>query len=55
MTKCIGTSIWIPYLLPETLQPQARNWIIPLLTSDVHLVAPGFAWSEVGSVLQKQS
>ncbi len=57
MTKCIGTSIWIPYLLPETLLPQARNVIIPLLTlltSDMHLVAPAFAWSEVGSVLPKK-
>lgn len=54
MTKCIGTSIWIPYLLPETLQPQARNLIIPLLTSNVRLVAPAFAWSELGSVLRKK-
>lgn len=54
MTKCIDTSVWIPYLIPETLQPQARNLIIPLLTSNVRLVAPAFAWAEVGSVLRKK-
>jgi hypothetical protein len=32
VTKCIDTSVWIPYLVPETLQPQARNLIVPLLT-----------------------
>ena len=48
MTKCIDTSVWIPYLVPETLQPQARNLIVPLLTSNVRLVAPAFAWAEVG-------
>lgn len=54
MTKCIDTSVWIPYLLPETLQPQARNLITPLLTSNQRLVAPAFAWTEVGSVLRKK-
>ncbi|MFB2935337.1 type II toxin-antitoxin system VapC family toxin [Aerosakkonemataceae cyanobacterium BLCC-F154] len=54
MTKCIDTSVWIPYLLPETLQPQARNLIAPLLTSNERLVAPAFAWTEVGSVLRKK-
>jgi len=54
VTKCIDTSVWIPYLLPETLQPQARNLIIPLLTSNVRLVAPAFAWAEVGSVLRQK-
>ncbi len=54
MTKCIDTSVWIPYLVPETLQPQARNLIVPLLTSNERLVAPAFAWTEVGSVLRKK-
>lgn len=54
MTQCIDTSVWIPYLVPESLQPQARNLIAPLLTSEVRLVAPAFAWAEVGSVLRKK-
>lgn len=54
MTKCIDTSIWIPYLVPEMLQTQARNLITPWLTSYVRLVAPAFAWAEVGSVLRKK-
>jgi predicted nucleic acid-binding protein len=54
VTKCIDTSVWIPYLVPEPLQPQARNLITPLLASSVRLVAPAFAWAEVGSVLRKK-
>jgi predicted nucleic acid-binding protein len=54
VTKCIDTSVWIPYLVPETLQPQARNLILPLLTSNERLVAPAFAWAEVGSVFRKK-
>lgn len=54
MTKCIDTSLWIPYLVPETLEPQARNLILPLLTSNQRFVAPAFAWTEVGSVLRKK-
>jgi len=54
VTKCIDTSVWIPYLVPETLQTQARNLIFPLLTSNVRLIAPAFAWVEVGSVLRKK-
>ncbi|EDX78072.1 hypothetical protein MC7420_7810 [Coleofasciculus chthonoplastes PCC 7420] len=41
-------------MIPETLQPQARNFILPLLTSNERLVAPAFAWAEVGSVLRKK-
>ncbi|MEA5553945.1 type II toxin-antitoxin system VapC family toxin [Anabaena cylindrica UHCC 0172] len=55
MTKCIDTSVWIPYLLPEILQTQARQLIIPLLTSNMRLVAPAFAWAEVGSILRKKA
>lgn len=54
MTKCIDTSIWIPYLVPEAWQLEARNLITPLLLSEVRLIAPAFAWAEVGSVLRKK-
>ena len=54
MAKCIDTSLWIPYLLPESLQPQARELITPWLVSSEYLVAPAFAWAEVGSVLRKK-
>jgi predicted nucleic acid-binding protein len=54
VAKCIDTSLWIPYLLPEPLQPQARALITPWLGSGESLVAPGFAWAEVGSVLRKK-
>jgi predicted nucleic acid-binding protein len=52
--KCIDTSVWIPYLVPESLQSQARNLITPLLAANVRLVAPAFTWAEVGSVLRKK-
>ncbi|MGG6240049.1 type II toxin-antitoxin system VapC family toxin [Nodosilinea sp. AN01ver1] len=54
MPKCIDTSLWIPYLLPEPLQPQARALITPWLAAGESLVAPAFAWAEVGSVLRKK-
>ncbi|MBD2230443.1 type II toxin-antitoxin system VapC family toxin [Phormidium tenue] len=54
MAKCIDTSLWIPYLVPEPLQSEARSLITPLLLSGEYLVAPGFAWAEVGSVLRKK-
>lgn len=55
MAKCVDTSLWIPYLLPEPLQPQARALITPWLTAGEDLVAPAFAWAEVGSVLRKKA
>lgn len=54
VTKCIDTNVWIAYLVPEALQTQARNLIVPLLTSSTRLVAPAFGWVEVGSVLRKK-
>lgn len=54
MAKCIDTSLWVPYLVPEPLQPQARALIIPWLSGGELLVAPAFTWAEVGSVLRKK-
>jgi len=54
VAKCIDTSLWVPYLVPEPLQPQARALITPWLTGGEMLVAPVFAWAEVGSVLRKK-
>lgn len=54
MANCIDTSLWIPYLIPEPLQPQARALVKPWLEANEYLVAPAFAWAEVGSVLRKK-
>ncbi|WP_413171277.1 type II toxin-antitoxin system VapC family toxin [Anabaena azotica] len=51
---CIDTSVWIPYLIPEIYQPQARNLLTEALSLDIRLIAPAFAWAEVGSVLHKK-
>ncbi|MBU7586124.1 MAG: type II toxin-antitoxin system VapC family toxin [Nostoc sp. TH1S01] len=52
---CIDTSVWIPYLLPETYQAQAITLIAEALSLNIRLVAPAFVWAEVGSVLRKKT
>jgi predicted nucleic acid-binding protein len=52
---CLDTSVWIPYLVPETYQPQARTLVAEALSLNLRLVAPAFAWAEVGSVLRKKT
>jgi predicted nucleic acid-binding protein len=52
---CIDTSVWIPYLVPEEYQPQARALVEEALNLSLRLVAPAFAWAEVGSVLRKKN
>jgi predicted nucleic acid-binding protein len=52
---CLDTSVWIPYLVPEIYQPQARTLVAEVLSLNLRLVAPAFAWAEVGSVLRKKT
>ncbi|NEU73337.1 type II toxin-antitoxin system VapC family toxin [Hassallia byssoidea VB512170] len=52
---CLDTSVWIPYLVPEIYQPQARIIVEEALSLNLRLVAPAFAWAEVGSVLRKKT
>jgi predicted nucleic acid-binding protein len=52
---CLDTSVWIPYLVPEVYQPQARTLVAEALSLSISLVAPAFAWAEVGSVLRKKT
>jgi predicted nucleic acid-binding protein len=52
---CLDTSVWIPYLVPETYQLQARVIVEEALSLSIPLVAPAFAWAEVGSVLRKKT
>jgi predicted nucleic acid-binding protein len=51
---CLDTSVWIPYLVPEISQPQARILVEEALSLNLRLVAPAFVWAEVGSVLRKK-
>ncbi|BDA68997.1 hypothetical protein CAL7716_031630 [Calothrix sp. PCC 7716] len=57
MTKvlCIDTSVWIPYLVPELYQAQAKILMDEALSQNIRIVAPTFAWAEVGSVLRKKT
>lgn len=52
---CLDTSVWIPYLVPETYQLEARVIVEEALSLSIRLVAPAFAWAEVGSVLRKKT
>ncbi|MEI2580654.1 type II toxin-antitoxin system VapC family toxin [Scytonema sp. PRP1] len=52
---CLDTSVWIPYLVPEAYQLQARTLVTDALSLNLRLVAPAFAWAEVGSVLRKKT
>ncbi|NMF64220.1 PIN domain nuclease [Brasilonema octagenarum UFV-E1] len=52
---CLDTSVWIPYLVPETYQLQARTLVTEALSLNLRLVAPAFTWAEVGSVLRKKT
>ncbi|MGM3305082.1 type II toxin-antitoxin system VapC family toxin [Anabaena sp. WFMT] len=52
---CIDTSVWIPYLVPEVYQFQARTLVTEALSLNIRLVVPAFAWAEVGSVLRKKT
>jgi predicted nucleic acid-binding protein len=52
---CLDTSVWIPYLVPEVYQSQAVTLVAEALSLNIRLVAPAFAWAEVGSVLRKKT
>ncbi|MEA5564248.1 type II toxin-antitoxin system VapC family toxin [Anabaena sp. UHCC 0399] len=52
---CLDTSVWIPYLVPEVYQSQAVTLLAEALSLNIRLVAPAFAWAEVGSVLRKKT
>jgi len=45
----------IQYLVPEEFQPQAEALVLEAVEGTVRLVAPAFAWAEIGSVLRKKT
>jgi predicted nucleic acid-binding protein len=51
---CIDTSVMMKYLCPDEQTPQAIALITEALTQQTRLVAPCFAWAEVGSVEQSR-
>jgi len=52
---CLDTSVLIQYLVPEEFQPQAEALVLEAVEATVRLVAPAFAWAEIGSVLRKKT
>ena len=51
---CLDTSVLIPYLVPEQLQIEAEALVLEAVEMQVRIVAPAFAWAEIGSVLRKK-
>ena len=54
---CLDAGVWIKFLVaeePAELSEAATRLVRRTLTAD-HLVAPAFAWAEVGSVLRKKT
>lgn len=50
---CLDTSLVIAYLVPEQLQIQAEALVLEAVENAVRIVAPAFAWAEIGSVRKK--
>lgn len=51
---CLDSSVLIPYLTPEGNSEKAEILILNAISTSIRLVAPCFAWTEVGSVLRKK-
>ncbi|MBV8884993.1 MAG: type II toxin-antitoxin system VapC family toxin [Chroococcidiopsidaceae cyanobacterium CP_BM_RX_35] len=52
---CLDTSVLIQYLVPEEFQAQAEALVLEAVEAAVQLIAPAFAWAEIGSVLRKKT
>ena len=51
---CLDTSVLIEYLAPEEHPDAAARLVLDALAQGARLIAPAFAWAEVGSVLRKK-
>lgn len=51
---CLDTSVVIKYLTPDEQEEAVTRLVAQALTDEVRLVAPSWAWAEVGSVLRKK-
>jgi predicted nucleic acid-binding protein len=51
---CLDSSVLIPYLTPESHSDKAEVLVLDAISSSLRMVAPCFAWAEVGSVLRKK-
>ncbi|OKH20213.1 twitching motility protein PilT [Hydrococcus rivularis NIES-593] len=51
---CLDTSVLVSYLVPDEHEPQADTLVLEAVSGAARLVAPAFAWAEIGSVLRKK-
>ncbi len=52
---CLDSSVLVSYLVPDEQEPQADTLVLEVVSGATRLVAPAFAWAEIGSVLQKKN
>jgi len=51
---CLDTSVLIAYLVPDEDEAKADALVLEAVTGTARIIAPAFAWAEVGSVLRKK-
>ena len=51
---CLDSSVLVSYLVPDEHEPLADSLVLEAVSGTARLVAPAFAWAEVGSVLRKK-
>jgi predicted nucleic acid-binding protein len=53
---CLDSGVWIKFLVKEepVEMSQAAVEVVRSSIADAHIVAPAFAWAEIGSVLRKK-
>jgi len=51
---CLDTGVLIKYLTPDEQEETATALELASLEDGAHVVAPGFCWAEVGSVMRKK-
>jgi len=54
VTCCFDTSVLVKVLVPEQGSQEAAGLLRRALTNGFRLIAPAFAWAEVGTVLRKK-
>jgi predicted nucleic acid-binding protein len=54
-TYCLDTSILVKVLVPEEGSAEAAALLRRIVSGGYRLIAPAFAWAEVGTVLRKKA
>ena len=52
--RCLDTSVVVKYLIDEEGSAEAMRLVTEAVLGDQNLIAPAWAWAEVGSVLRRR-